>query len=122
MEMIGTLREMLLAIMTIGESDYQAYHTHQDGIENQPIYWRNHDQESYRQLADSLQDADIGKCRHLLMCNDGCIIGYAYQTYDEGNDGELQHPVGSRHSLRWYRHLGIQEPYAHRLYQHHDNQ
>lgn len=31
------------------------------------------------------------KMQHLLMCNDGCIIGYAYQTNDEGNDGELQH-------------------------------
>lgn len=25
------------------------------------------------------------------MSENGCIIGYAYQTYDEGNDGELQH-------------------------------
>ena len=113
---------MFLAIISISESDNQTYHTHQDGIEYQPVYWRNHNQESYRQLADCLQDADIGKRRHFLMCNDGCIIGYAYQTDDEGNDGESQHPVGSRHSLRWYRHLGIQEPYAHRLYQHHDNQ
>ena len=38
--------------------------------------------------------------QHPLMCYDGCIIGYAYQTYDEDNDGKLQHPVGSRHSLR----------------------
>lgn len=69
MEMIGTFCEMLLAIMSVSESDDQTNHTHQDGIEYQSVYWRNHDQESYRQLADCLQDADIGKCRHLLMCN-----------------------------------------------------
>lgn len=56
MEMVGTFRKMLLAIMPVSESDDQTYHTHQDGIKYLPIYWRNHDQESYRQLADCLQD------------------------------------------------------------------
>ena len=56
------------------------------------------------------------------MCNNRRIVWYTYQIDDKGDDGELQHPVGCRHSRLWYRHLGIHKPYAHRLYQYHDNQ
>ena len=117
MEMVSAFHKVLLAVMTIDETDNDTNSTQENGIEYQPVNGRNHNQECYRQLAHSLQDADVSKGGHFLMGYDGGIIRNANQTYDKADDGELQYPVCRRHSTLWYVHLGIQEPYAHRFYQ-----
>lgn len=122
MEMIGTFRKMLLAIMAISQTNYHRHCAHQNGIIYQFVYWRPHDKECDSQLTYSLQDADIGKRRHSLMCYDCSIVWYTNQINDKGDDGELKNPVGRRHPVCRYGHLCIKKSYANRLYQDYYNQ
>lgn len=81
--MIRAFLKVPLAIADIREPYRQSHNAHKDGVEYQPVDWRNRYQESYGQLAHGFQNAYVRKGRHLLMGDDCCVVRHANQTDSE---------------------------------------
>ena len=101
---------MAHAIDIIHHPDHQLLAGKENGIEHQAVVVESHQQIDNEQLQYGIEHRDIGKGRHLLMGNDGSIIGEAHDIDNRRNNAQLVDPERRVEAVGRYYQLLKQKP------------
>ena len=113
---------MFPAVEPIGGTHQHGHDEHQHGITHQLVRGREIQQQGHAKLERRLAQADHGKGRHPLVCDDSCIIRHGQQADDHNAQRTLQHPAGGIQAAFRNDEPMVQPPHARRLHEQHQQQ
>lgn len=108
------------AIETIVESDGEVLQREEEGIEDESVDGREEEGEYDGEFEEGIGDADVGIDIHLLVADDGGVVGDLSDGHETGEGGEVETPYGGGDAVGRDGEFVVDKPEADGLAEQHD--